>query len=155
MTNIYPFKAITPITGLEYKIHNKFIFYPDKKFDFGAEFYEKKLVYINDLLKQNLLHKHALENFYCCKISNRYFSVTGLIALVNTDLVNKTIFRHERCIDIKEETYLDNFKKYKTQISPIILVHEDNCQIDRGLNDIINQDIPLFAIDDDEYKYKI
>ena len=57
MTNIYPFKAITPMSGLEYEIRNKFIFYSDKKFDFGTEFYEKKLVYINDLLKQNLLHK--------------------------------------------------------------------------------------------------
>ena len=34
MTNIYPFKAITPISGLEYGIHNKFIFHSDKKFDF-------------------------------------------------------------------------------------------------------------------------
>ena len=155
MTNIYPFKAITPISGLEYGIHNKFIFHSDKKFDFSTHFYEKKLVYINDLLKQNLLHKHAHENFYCCKISNGYFSVIGLIALVNADLVNKTIFRHERCIDIKEETYLDYFKKYKTQISPIILVHKNNCRIDRSLDNIINKDLPFFAISDDEYKYEI
>ena len=55
MTNIYPFKAITPISGFEYEIQNKFIFCPHKKFDFGTEFYEKKLSHINDLLKQNLL----------------------------------------------------------------------------------------------------
>lgn len=155
MTNIYPFKAITPISRLEYEIQNKFIFCPHKKFDFSSEFYENKLIYINNLLKQNLLQKHTNESFYCCRISNRNFSVIGLIALVNAGLVNKTIFKHERCIDIKEEIYIDHFKKYKTQISPIILVHEDNCQIDRSLNSIINQDLPFFAISDDEYKYEI
>ena len=31
MTNIYPFKAITPISRLEYEIQNKFIFCTHKK----------------------------------------------------------------------------------------------------------------------------
>lgn len=155
MTNIYPFKAITPISGLEYEIQNKFIFCPHRKVDFSAKFYEKKLVYINDLLQQNLLHKHTNEYFYCCRISNRYFSVIGLITLVNANLVNKTIFKHERCVHIKEETYLDHFKKHKAQIAPIILMHEDNLQINKSLNNFINNNLPFFTINDNEYKYEL
>lgn len=155
MNNIYPFKAIMPMGGLEYNIQNKFIFCPHSKFNYSFESYDSKLEYINNLLKERYLHKHINESFYCCRISKDNFSVIGLIALINAGLVNKKIFQHERCISTKEGTYLEYFKKYKTQISPIILIHEDNFQIKRYLNKITSQKPPFFTIKDDEYKYEI
>ena len=155
MTNIYPFKAIIPSKDLDYSIHNRFVCCDEKKFNFGTDCHEEKLIYISDLLKQDLLYEHTSESFYCCKISNDDFSVIGLIALVDSSLVDRTIFKHERCIDIKEKIYVDYFKRYKTQISPVILIHEDKLQINRSLNNVISQNSSLFSIKDNEYKYEI
>ena len=156
MTNIQPFKAITPISGVDdYEIKNQLVFCPNKKSNFRLEQYTEKLIYINELINQNLLQKNTSDNFYCCKISNKNIAVIGLIALVNTDLVNKIIFKHERCIHLKQDRYLNNFKNDKIQISPIMLVHEDNLDINRNLNNVANQHSPFFTIEDHEYKYEI
>lgn len=155
MINIYPFKAVTPLKELEHLIHDDFVFYRDKKFCLKKGSHEQKLIYINNLLAQNLLHKHAAESFYCCKISNQYYSVIGVVALIKANLLGKSIFKHERCINSKEKNYSKLFKKHNLQISPIILVHEDNPTIDRNIDNLINQRTPFITIEDNTNKYEI
>lgn len=155
MSEIHPFRAITPIIyGMEYKIHDHFL-HVQNNCDVNTKCYEQKIIYINNLLKQNLLHLHSSENFYCCRISSSTFSVVGLIALVEVDAIDKTIFRHERCVNLKKDRYLDYFKKYKTQITPIILMHEANEQINVTLNKIVTQKNALFSVKDYEYQYDL
>lgn len=154
MSNIYPFKAITPINGIEFNIQNQFVSCSQSKTNNNLEIYENKIKHINYLLEENL-YKYNTESFYCCRISNNNFSIIGLIALINADLLNKTIFRHERCIDTKKEIYLELFKKYNTQLSPIILIHEDNLQINKSLNYLFTRNIPFLCTGDNEYKYEI
>ncbi len=156
MIDIHPFRAITPINGFKQEIRNKIIYEANQKFDSNDEFYENKFVYLNKLLEKKLLHEHSVKSFYCCKISNKDFSIVGLVGLINSDLVNKFIFRHERCINIKEKYYKKSFKKHKTQTSPIILIHEDNYEINEKLNKLVLDNIPFLKINDDENnKYEI
>lgn len=154
MSAIHPFKAITPIIGLEYKIHDHFL-HIRSNCDLDTKCYEQKIIYINSILEQNLLYAHNNEKFYCCRISNNTFSMVGLVALVEVDAVDKTIFRHERCINLKRNHYLDYFKKYKTQITPVILMHEKIEQIQISLNNIVNQQNPFFSVKDHEYQYDL
>lgn len=154
MSAIYPFRAITPIDGLEYEIHNHFV-HMSNNCDITNKCYKQKIIYINNILKQNLLRLHSSENFYCCRISSNKFSIIGLIALVEVNAIDKTIFRHERCIHLKKDRYLDYFKKYRTQIAPIILMHEENKQINLKLNEIVNQLNTICSIKDHEYCYDL
>lgn len=150
MSNIYPFKAITSING----IHNQLTSCSHSWTNNNPEIYENKIKYINYSLKENL-YKYHTEGFYCCRISNNNFVIIGLIALINADSLNKTIFGHEKCIDIKKQIYLELFKKYNIQLSPIILMHEDNLQINASLNSLFTKNIPFLTTSDEEYKYEI
>ena len=155
MSVIHPFRAITPIDGLgEYEVYNHFL-RMQSDYDVTTKCYEQKVIYINNILEQNLLHLHSDKNFYCCRISTNTFSIIGLIALVEVDAVDKTIFRHERCVNLKRDCYLEHFKKHKTQIAPIILIHEEIEQIKVSLNKIVNQQNPFFSIKDHEYQYDL
>lgn len=155
MINIYPFKSIMPSKEQNPIIHDSFVSYSDKKIDFKNDAYEQKLIYVNDLLKKNLLYRHQKESFYCCKISNEFYSVIGVVALINASSLGKNIFKHERCIILKEKIYADLFKKHNTQISPIILIHEDNAPINRNIENLVNSHVPFITIKDNATKYEI
>ena len=59
MSVIHPFRAITPIDGLgEYEVYNHFL-RMQSDYDVTTKCYEQKVIYINNILEQNLLHLHS------------------------------------------------------------------------------------------------
>lgn len=140
MCDLYPFQAITNCT------------YQANMF---KDSLEDNLNHIIHLLQKGSLSTYQKENFYCCKISNGFVSITGIIALIKADLVNKLIIQHEKSIRSKEEVYTDNFMKYKIQLSPIILIHENKLSIRENLNKLINDCQPFLEINNKEYKFEI
>lgn len=155
MINIYPFKALTPLREMRPIIHNNFVLYNNDNISLKKDSHEDKLIYINKLLENKLLYQHKNESFYCCRISNKFYSVMGLIALVNINSVGKDIFKHEKCIISKEKIYATLLKKYNIQISPVILVHEYSTKIDQHIENLINNYTPFITVEDSTNKYEL
>lgn len=160
MTSIHPFKAILPVSNLDYIIEDNLLLVQSSHYNnqiITKQGYENKIIYIYNMIQKNLLQLQQNENFYCCRVSNEEFTnqTIGLIALVEVDKIGKTIFKHERCITIKEDIYINYFQRYKTQLTPIVLMHEGNKYISNNLNKIVNHRHPLFSINDYKYQYDI
>lgn len=147
MVDIYPFNAIVP-SDHKSRVH------------LNNDPSEVQLLKFFSLLQQKVMYCHEKKSFYCCRVSNTNFSMIGLVALINTNLVDKSIFQHERCIPLKRNTYLNNFVKYKTQLSPVILLHQDNVAIKNSLKEFVNNNYSclkvyflyeLWALDDTSF----
>lgn len=151
MNYLYPFRAITP-TNTTVSSFNK-LFSACAQSNNSIENYENKIKNINSLLEVNLFSQKT-KNFYCCRITNKSFVITGLIALINTNLLDKKIFRHEKCIDRKKNLYKDLFNKYNAQISPVTLVHENNAKINKSLNLISKETKPFLEFSDNKNRYE-
>lgn len=156
MCNIYPFRAILPSANYlyEYEIKNNFLHLKQDivknnfKHDCGIK-------HILSMIQKNYFVHQQSKGFYCCNITAPGISTTGLLALIKVSNIGKIIFEHERCVDYKRNQYIQYFKKYKLQTSPIILVHKDMAQINLVLDNIISKQKKFFSITDQEHQYDL
>jgi uncharacterized protein (DUF1015 family) len=154
MIEIYPFNAITPSSASSFYKTAFDIALSKKSIRDGFKACEEKVKYIINDLKMDFLFKKHNESFYCCRVSSESFSCIGLITLLQSSLIDKKIFRHERCIERKQEDYMDLFRKYNFQISPVTLIHEYNFRIKRNLTNVVTNEKPFLERSQNEYKYE-
>lgn len=155
MISIYPFKAITPLKEQQPIIYDNFVSYYASELYSKNNSYKQKVLYLNNLLQKGLLNIDSDENFYCCRISNNFYSGIGVVGLIEANLVGKRLFNHERCISSKKKVYANLFKRYCTQISPVILVHKHNTHINKNIESLVYNNLPFLTIEDNDYKYEI
>lgn len=80
--------------------------------------------------------------FYICKITTENSSHLGLIAGINNNFIKENLSFHEEAFHQKIVNCANSFRETKLQLSPVLLVYNDNDEIDNYIDFIVKNNLP-------------